>query len=420
MISIGKAREGVMYRPDIRLYRMTLKLLAFCLLMPALAIAAAGKVEFVAGDAQILDASGTARLASKGSEFDAGETLQTVDGRMQVKFIDGGYISLQPNTSFRVEEYHFNGQADGSERGIFHLIKGGLRAITGVIGHANKPNYRMDTPVATIGIRGTEFTASLNDAQRLLVKVGDGAVFMENNVGNLVLYKGQAGEVGELVKPTYSEQQPLLAAAGPSGATPEDAQQHQQREQAETQGFVLGDNKSISGGPCLGGLGGNCVWGSDPTERLISAYNLAGVQGQWSGNADNVQSSNGTVSANGLLNVDFSRYNATFVLTLTNPFDNPGWNSEAMTGTATGRLNPQNGRLSFADTTMGAGLGREGVCTNGGCDLIVNQGQLGGRQFSSANINFTVRANNILDSPQPFIDRHDLELQRVDGLSNLR
>ena len=397
-----------MYRPDIQLYRMTLKLLAFCLLMPAVAIAAAGKVEFVAGDAQILDASGTARLASKGSEFDAGETLQTVDGRMQVKFIDGGYISLQPNTSFRVEEYHFNGQADGSERGIFHLIKGGLRAITGVIGHANKPNYRMDTPVATIGIRGTEFTASLNDAQRLLVKVGDGAVFMENNVGNLVLYKGQAGEVGEMIRPTYSEQQPLLAAAGPSGATPEDVQQHQQREQAETQGFVLGDNKSISGGPCLGGLGGNCLWGGDPTERLISAYNLAGVQGQWSGQTDNIESTTGTLQAQGLLNVDFSKYSATFALTLTNPMDHSAWATDTMSGSSAGKLE-QSGSFTFSAGTMTGG-----ACTNA-CDLIVNHGQLSGSQLSNADINFTVKTNNPFDSrDQSFVSNQAINMQRVE------
>lgn len=411
MISIGKTREGVMYRPDIRLYRMTLKLLAFCLLMPALAIAAAGKVEFVAGDAQILDASGTARLASKGSEFDAGETLQTVDGRMQVKFIDGGYISLQPNTSFRVEEYHFNGQADGSERGIFHLIKGGLRAITGVIGHANKPNYRMDTPVATIGIRGTEFTASLNDAQRLLVKVGDGAVFMENNVGNLVLYKGQAGEVGELVKPTYSEQQPLLAAAGPSGATPEDAQQHQQREQAETQGFLLGDNKSISGGPCLGGLGGNCVWGSDPTERLISAYNLAGVQGQWSGTSIVKTTQDVELIANGSLGVNFANYSATFGLELTN--NDQRNEAIVMSGGATGNLQ-SNGAFTFATGAM-TGEG----CPPVGCDLVINKGQLSGSQFSNASIHFTVDRGGSPNDPsrQPFLDNQLVEMQRIEGRS---
>jgi len=404
MISIGKAREGVMYRPDIRLYRMTFRLLAFCLLMPALAIAAAGKVEFVAGDAQILDASGTARLASKGSEFDAGETLQTVDGRMQVKFIDGGYISLQPNTSFRVEEYHFNGQADGSERGIFHLIKGGLRAITGVIGHANKPNYRMDTPVATIGIRGTEFTASLNDAQRLLVKVGDGAVFMENNVGNLVLYKGQAGEVGELVKPTYSEQQPLLAAAGPSGATPEDAQQHQQREQAETQGFVLGDNKSISGGPCLGGLGGNCVWGSDPTERLISAYNLAGVQGQWSG-ASQVESSAGRLEAIGSLIVNFGQYSAKFGLTLSGE-------NVSLVGAAITSLG-HDGSLAVANGSM-TGRG----CSSP-CDLIVHQGQLHGNQLADATIKFSVNENGPVFGPSRSfsVNNQVVEMQRVEGLA---
>ncbi|MFL9710583.1 FecR domain-containing protein [Methylobacillus sp. Pita1] len=409
MISIGKALQRFALRPS-----PTVILLASSLLVPLSGMAAAGKVEFVHGLASIVDQQGNSRVASKGSEFDSGETLQTVDGRMQVKFIDGGYISLQPNTSFKVEEYHYNGQQDGSERGIFRLIKGGLRAITGVIGHANKPNYRMDTPVATIGIRGTEFTASLNDAQRLLVKVGDGAVFIENDVGNLVLYKGQAGEVGELNRPAYSEQQPLLAAAGPSGATSEDAQQDQKREQAETQSFVLGDNKSISGGPCLGGLGGQCVWGTDPSERLISAYHLAGVQGQWSGTSQ-IESTAGELEAKGSLSVDFSQYSARFGLELTNIIESR--NEVDMSGGATGKLS-HDGSFAFSQGTL------EGVgCTNT-CDLVVHQGQLSGNQLSDASVNFSVIRNNPVFGPslpeQPFVNNQVVEMQRVDNQSNVR
>lgn len=386
--------------------------LLIALSISSTAMAAAGKIEFVHGAAIIVDSSGNARPADKGSEFDAGETLQTIEGRMQAKFVDGGYISLQPNTSFKVEEYHYNGVADGSERGIFRLIKGGLRAITGVIGHANKPNYRMDTPVATIGIRGTEFTAALDDAQRLLVKVGDGAVFMENHVGNLVLYKGQSGEAGALLKPTYSAQQPLLAAAGPARATADTTQQDRQREQAETQSFVLGDNKSGIGAPCLGGLGGQCISGGDITERLMSAYHLAGMQGQWSGTSELESTQRFNLLATGTLNVDFAQYSAKFSLILANPYGNAGWNTETMVGDVSGKLK-SNGGLVFADGTMSGG-----VCTNA-CDLIVHKGQLGGYQLSDANINFTVRANNQFDSLQkPLVNNHHLELHRVDSVSN--
>jgi hypothetical protein len=134
------------------------------------ALAAAGQIEFAVGNVTAQNPSGNSRPLSKGNEFDAGDTIQTRDGRVQLRFSDGGYISLQPNTEFKIEDYSFNGKADGSEKGFFSLVKGGLRAITGAIGHgANKNAYQVNTPVATIGIRGTEYLAQFDN--KLLVKV---------------------------------------------------------------------------------------------------------------------------------------------------------------------------------------------------------------------------------------------------------
>jgi hypothetical protein len=74
---------------------------------------------------------------------------------MQIRCTDGGFAALQPNTGYKVEDYAYAGQADGSKRGFFHLLRGTVRLVTGVIGHANRRNFRLSTKVATIGIRGT-------------------------------------------------------------------------------------------------------------------------------------------------------------------------------------------------------------------------------------------------------------------------
>lgn len=49
---------------------------------------------------------------------------------------------------------------DGS-RAFFRLVKGGFRSVSGLIGKVNQDNYRVSTPVATIGIRGTRYSARL-------------------------------------------------------------------------------------------------------------------------------------------------------------------------------------------------------------------------------------------------------------------
>ncbi|MDR5171074.1 FecR domain-containing protein [Methylobacillus flagellatus] len=381
----------------------------------SVAIAAAGKVEFVHGAASIVDSAGNAREASKGSQFDEGETLITADGRMQVKFIDGGYISLQPNTSFKVEEYHYNGREDGSERGIFRLVKGGLRAITGVIGHANKPNYRMDTPVATIGIRGTEFTASLDDAQKLLVKVGDGAVFMQNDVGNLVLYRGQAGEVSNAgSRPGYSEVLPVLVAAGPQQGTFQDTLEEKHASDASEKGFANADIRSDQGVPCAMS---NCLALNEneiesPTPLLPPLPGGSGddiaaqvgnaikenMTGSWSGSNEvngRLLGFSVPLMAEGKLDVNFGRSEASFSV------DISGWMNLVTSRAADGRLNA-DGSFTFSDGAM------TGSACITGCTLTVNQGQLSGEGLGNAGINFSVQD---LFKLITLVNRQNLQLQ---------
>lgn len=216
--------------------------------------AAAGKIEFAVGNVIALNTTGNSRSLAKGTEINNGDTIQTQDGRVQLRFSDGGYISLQPNTEFKVEDYSFSGKADGSEKSFFSLVKGGLRAITGAIGHGNnKSAYRVNTPVATIGIRGTEYLAQYDT--KLLVKVGDGAVYLQNSGGDLTLFKGQSGEVGSNgSKPQHSDDTPSVGAAGPNGGKPNQTTQGQQESQKDT--FVVGELRTEDGGVCAGDNGG--------------------------------------------------------------------------------------------------------------------------------------------------------------------
>jgi hypothetical protein len=83
------------------------------------------------------------------------ETVVTVDGRVQLKFTDGGLASLKPHTEYRIDEYNYSGAADGNERSFFNLLKGSVRFVTGAVGKLNRKNFRISTKTATIGIRGS-------------------------------------------------------------------------------------------------------------------------------------------------------------------------------------------------------------------------------------------------------------------------
>jgi hypothetical protein len=157
--------------------------------------ASIGYVQFASGGALVTGSDGVERVAVKGLELNAGDTIDTREGRAQVRFSDGSYVSLQPKSVFQIKDYRFEGKTDGSEKGVFSLIKGGLRTITGLIGRVNRDNYEVETPVAIIGIRGTEYLAALGDS--LTVSVGEGRVAVTNETGEFVAEAGQSIHVAD-------------------------------------------------------------------------------------------------------------------------------------------------------------------------------------------------------------------------------
>lgn len=120
------------------------------------AAAAAGKLIYAFGDVRVLDAAGVARGGRKGAEIASGETVATGQGRAQIRFTDGGFAALQPNTEYRLDDYRYEGEEDGAARNFLSLVRGTVRLVTGAIGKQNREAFRLRTTVATIGIRGTE------------------------------------------------------------------------------------------------------------------------------------------------------------------------------------------------------------------------------------------------------------------------
>ncbi|MGE0484645.1 MAG: FecR domain-containing protein [Gammaproteobacteria bacterium] len=163
---------------------------AACGAVPAVQAATrAANVDFVVGKVSATAQDGSSRALNKGAVVQVGDTIETGEGRAWLRFTDGGYMSLQPGTEFRVDEYRFEGEDDTEEKGFFSLLKGGMRAISGFVGHRNRDAYRVNTPVATIGIRGTEYLAQLGDS--LTVSCGEGVCVVANEAGEVVLQAGQ-------------------------------------------------------------------------------------------------------------------------------------------------------------------------------------------------------------------------------------
>jgi FecR-like protein len=154
--------EGnMMISENIRM-RFTRLLGLLCLAFFAAAFAlparaeSAGKVLSADGDVLVLRGSHILRLF-RGAAVESGDQIHTgSEGKVLVVFTDSGLVWIRANSDFVVDEYSY---AQGRrEAAFFSLLKGGARSVTGLIGRRTRSNFRLRIPVATIGIRGTDFS----------------------------------------------------------------------------------------------------------------------------------------------------------------------------------------------------------------------------------------------------------------------
>jgi hypothetical protein len=137
---------------------------------PDAAPPAAGELALVTGSVTL--AGEPAKALKTGDKIREGQTLNVgANSYASLKFADGGRVLLRPNTEFTVESYKYEAPAPAVAAGappasavgtaFFRLVRGGFRAISGLIGKGDPQAYKVTTPVATIGIRGTDYEVEL-------------------------------------------------------------------------------------------------------------------------------------------------------------------------------------------------------------------------------------------------------------------
>ncbi len=202
--------------------------------------AVAGRVDFTIGGTTVSGVDGQRRPLAKGAELDKGDTVRTdAEGRAQIRFSDGSYVSLQPNTEFAIKDYNFEGKTDGTERGFFGLAKGAMRTVTGLIGRVNRNRYQIATPTATVGIRGTGGQIEVLLDGSTLVSGTSGIWTLSNPAGTLDIPAGVSGK-----PPASPNQPPQQTSQGPSTGPAQPLTQQTT--------YVQGNQTTASGGAAIG------------------------------------------------------------------------------------------------------------------------------------------------------------------------
>lgn len=225
--------------PALVLRRIGLFVLVFQFTFEA--FASVGALQFTFGDVRIRDAAGQTRAVKKGDAINQGDTILTGGGASaQLRMIDGGILAVRPDTELKVDTYRYAGKEDGTENAFMSLVKGGFRTITGAIGRTNKDNYRIGTPSATIGIRGTDheplFVPPVTTGTQPVPpgtydKVNVGIAFIRTPLGEVNIRQNQVGFVAPGQIPTILPVIPDIFKATP----PVRAARQQEQKEAEKQ-----------------------------------------------------------------------------------------------------------------------------------------------------------------------------------------
>ena len=96
------------------------------------------------------------------------DTLETSNGRMGITFLDDTQIRLTEHSQVLVDEFVFDPNPDNSKMAL-NFAKGTARFVTGKLGLVPKKNIKIRTNSATIGIRGTDFTITVNEIGESLI-----------------------------------------------------------------------------------------------------------------------------------------------------------------------------------------------------------------------------------------------------------
>ena len=121
------------------------------------------------------------------------DVAETANGKMKIEFLDKAQLDLKEHSEVLIDEIYYDPDPSLSKMSM-KFTMGTARFASGSLGLVNKANIDIQTPTATIGIRGTDFTTTIDELGRsLIVLLPDangspsGEISVTNLAGTVVL-----------------------------------------------------------------------------------------------------------------------------------------------------------------------------------------------------------------------------------------
>ncbi len=157
-----------------------------------------GTVILAKGVVTATGADKSSRVLAKGAAIEEGDVINTAKKSFAViRMLDNTKLTLKPGTTIAIGKFSVE---KGKEEACINLVKGGLRTVTGLIGKRKPESFQVDTPIASIGIRGTDFITRICADDECLV---DEQELSFGEYGDSE--KSQSGEIAELINQQLPE-----------------------------------------------------------------------------------------------------------------------------------------------------------------------------------------------------------------------
>jgi hypothetical protein len=126
--------------------------------------------------------------------FENDTITSSENARAQLRFSDGTLTTMGANTSMRIQAFTFK-QKNKPNNAQFELLTGAFRTLSGELLKSSGAQFHVQTPVGTIGIRGTDFWGGYLEADNIdvLLISGEHAVEVKNASGTVLLQKAGEG-----------------------------------------------------------------------------------------------------------------------------------------------------------------------------------------------------------------------------------
>ncbi len=119
----------------------------------------AATINATSGDVTVVRDGQTLTLRVNDKVFSS-DTIKTNDASVELHFVDGAKAILSPNTVMSVQEFSTTIEKPSF---ILDLATGAMRSISGKVVEQNPDSFKVFTPKATVGIRGTDFITKVNE-----------------------------------------------------------------------------------------------------------------------------------------------------------------------------------------------------------------------------------------------------------------